>query len=232
MKNLILLLFLCLGTFSFSQEYTDTLHYKSGMIRHVHITKQVGNTIYYDYVNAKGKVISSSVNAGQLKKVQGNVADSNKTIKLKPKSDSIPCYQSNIAFNPGSPFLLGFNITYLSRFGENYRHCLYIPVRATTFLASAFYGEVGVGYAYVLQQNVNMTFFMSFTPTAFFFEDEPGVGLMFAFNGIKNLTPRVTLNGSFGTGPAYVPAIWETPLWFTASVGIGFNVGNNKIINK
>jgi hypothetical protein len=173
----------------------------------------------------------ATVHVGKLKEIGTDEKEGETRVKLKPRTDSIPLYQSNFAINPVSIVLFGLNINYLGRFGENYRHCLYVPARVSSYWGNTFYADLGVGYAYALDQNLNMTFLVSVVPTVYFFDDEAVGGLIFSFMGIKNLTERVTLNGSFGVGPTTRPVI-SIPIFINGFFGVGFNLGDKKIINK
>tara|TARA_B110000908_G_scaffold148091_1_gene180328 strand:- start:3 stop:419 length:417 start_codon:yes stop_codon:yes gene_type:complete len=69
MKLLIALFFLIGSTASFSQsEYTDTIYYKTGFIRAGVIFKESKTAIRYNYLNAKGKVMTTSARKSMLNK--------------------------------------------------------------------------------------------------------------------------------------------------------------------
>jgi hypothetical protein len=226
---LFFVLFICSN--SYSQDYPDTLYYKSGMVRYVKITKTVKNTIYYEYVNTKGRIISSQVSKGSLKSLADGSSEEEQIAQLRPKRDSISASQSNFAINPFSPLLLGFNINYLARFGENYQHCLYIPARISSYFLNTLYADIGIGYAYSLEENENFNFLISAVPTLYVMEDDIFGGLIISLMGIKQLTNVLTLNGSFGVGPV-INSPLNFPLFVNGFIGIGFNLGNKKIINK
>ena len=69
MKFLIALFLLIGSTTSFSQsEYTDTIYYKTGMIRAGIIFKESNTAIRYNYLNNRGKVITTSARKSMLNK--------------------------------------------------------------------------------------------------------------------------------------------------------------------
>lgn len=69
MKLLVALFFLIGSTASFSQsEYTDTIYYKTGFIRAGVIFKESKTAIRYNYLNAKGKVMTTSARKSMLNK--------------------------------------------------------------------------------------------------------------------------------------------------------------------
>ncbi|NRA13825.1 MAG: hypothetical protein HRT57_17930 [Crocinitomicaceae bacterium] len=114
--------------------------------------KPLKNTIHYQYVNPKGPVISSQIKKSSLKFVANDQSEEAQLAQLRVKRDSIPTYRSNFAINSISPLLLGVNVNFLTRFGENYRHSLYVPARISAYLLSFFYADIGLGYAYTLEK--------------------------------------------------------------------------------
>ena len=69
MKFLIAFSFLIISTISFSQsEYTDTIYYKTGLIRAGVIFKESKTAIRYNYSNAKGKVMTTFARKSMLNK--------------------------------------------------------------------------------------------------------------------------------------------------------------------
>lgn len=69
MKFLIALFFLIGSTTSFGQsEYTDTVYYKTGMIRAGIIFKESKTAIRYSYLNNRGKVMTANARKSMLNK--------------------------------------------------------------------------------------------------------------------------------------------------------------------
>lgn len=55
MKNLLIILFLFIAHLTFSQEFTDTIYFKSGEVRAVKIWKESKGSIKYNYSYRGGK---------------------------------------------------------------------------------------------------------------------------------------------------------------------------------
>jgi len=68
MKFLIALSIIISSSFSFGQNNTDTIYYKSGMVRAGHIYKESKIAIRYTYLSDNGKVKTSSVRKSFLNK--------------------------------------------------------------------------------------------------------------------------------------------------------------------
>lgn len=69
MKFLIALGFLIVTSLSFGQkEYTDTIYYKTGLIRAGIIWKESNSSIRYNYLNNRGKVMTATVRKSMLNK--------------------------------------------------------------------------------------------------------------------------------------------------------------------
>ena len=66
MKFLIVSFFLITTSLSFGQTYTDTVAYKTGMVRAVNIIKISGTSIRYQYKNLSGKSMKASVRFSML----------------------------------------------------------------------------------------------------------------------------------------------------------------------
>ena len=67
MKNLLIICLLFCANSVFSQEYTDTIYYKSGLVRYGSIIKDTDAMIKYRYENDMGRVMTTSVRKGMVK---------------------------------------------------------------------------------------------------------------------------------------------------------------------
>ncbi|MFT6502054.1 MAG: hypothetical protein ACJASQ_002179 [Crocinitomicaceae bacterium] len=112
MKFLIVLFILIGSTTSFSQsEYTDTVYYKTGMIRAGIIFKETNTAIRYNYLNNRGKVMTSSARKSMLNKytvgdkensVATDFTSTNLSTTVQSGGDSNPSNQNNTKVRGGA----------------------------------------------------------------------------------------------------------------------------------
>lgn len=244
MKLVLLIFVLFCSNVTFSQEFRDTLFFKNGTIRPARITKIENNFVHYEFIEKNGALVSTIVQKVRLTKISGDYSveyvrkmrEVRERMKdSKPPMDSILSFRHNLAINPVSLVLLGVNICYLAHFGKEYRHCLYVPFRMSTYFRQIFYADFGVGYAFSLTRNREFDLLCSVVPTFYIADDLSASAIVFSLIGKKNITPRVTLNASIGIGPKIHSSdgtLINVPVLGNASFGIGINLGKWKLINR
>lgn len=85
MKTLIIFLFILGAHLTFGQEYTDTIYYKTGMVRSGQIFKETKNSIKYNYLGKNGRIITTTARKSMLNKF--TVGDENSSVASNFVSD-------------------------------------------------------------------------------------------------------------------------------------------------
>lgn len=222
-----LLLFLLQSAVSFSQQFQDTLYYKSGWIRPVTITEIKNRNIYF-LCEGKNGPRKSNISMSKLKGFT-SVNPDFKEIQQSEFKYSIGDPKDTLIYNirPGlisiSPIdigLWGIGLDYSYRFKDSYHSALHIPFRASTFLANTVYFSVGAGYSYYARASSNADFYMTAIPTFVAIDGDLIGAAILGFGTSVYFNENLAFNAYLGAGPAIGATVW-----FDAQVGIGFRFG-------
>lgn len=238
MKNSLIVAFVCFITSVYAQEtHKDTLYYSDGLVRVCTVVMDREKELRIDYYNKKGeaklnrmvpkKDLDQYYYKGELVILKGNNATSK--LNENQRTDTVVVYPSNLSINPFSPAFLGINVVYSNRFGENMDHGISIPFRLLTFYGSTFFINGGAYYDFYAGNNRERSLIVGAGLIGLGIEGEATVGIAFKLGGNSRLRERLNLNYYIGVGPSLNQDL--IPVVFDAHFGLGFNLGNPKIIN-
>ena len=102
MKTLVIAFFLISAHLTFGQDYSDTIYYKTGMVRSGQIFRETKNTIKYNYVGNNGRVITMTARKSMLNKF--TVGDENSSVasNFESANKSSLVETGNSSSNPNS----------------------------------------------------------------------------------------------------------------------------------
>ncbi|MBL7899746.1 MAG: hypothetical protein JNJ99_14500 [Crocinitomicaceae bacterium] len=220
------ILVLLAAGFSFSQNFNDTLYYKSGLERACTINHFDSKNLNYTYVSSKKDTLTHSVKLDQLKYFVIYDSSQVKTFSSKESSvseiigtdslkqtevpDSILIRTHSISVNPLSVPLLAANIHYIWRFGSNRQFGLHIPVRTISPILYngnfAFY--TGAGMSFFISNTEKFSMFLDITPSIYIMAidkspDDLFYSVSFSMGFVRYFNSRLGVSGSIGAGPGF-----------------------------
>lgn len=219
--------FLLLATNAvWSQNFNDTLYFKSGMERACNVNHFDTRNVNYTYISSKNDTLTHSVKLDQLKyfviydssqvktfsSKETSVVETVKSDTLKqvdvPDSIQIRCH--SISLNPLGVPLLAANMQYTWRFGKNKQLGLNIPVRTISPILYngnfAFY--TGAGFSFFISNTEKFSLFLNVTPSIYIFAmdnspDDMLYSVSFSMGFVRYFSQRIGVSGSIGAGPGF-----------------------------
>lgn len=245
MKNILLFAILIISSQAYSQQvavkYYDTLYYSYGLVRPVNIRYIERNTIHFDGITKKGKLVKATVftrdliyyadydSTGQkLLNTDFNILNEKDTSKFTFEIvvDTVLVPQHHLSVNPFSIPLLGLGLDYMYRFGEKKQVAIHFPFRVATLFGNTLYFQTGIGINFFPYISKKISLYAGISTQFFFLEGASGIGIPITMGFITNITKLLTINGYAGIGPLIVGRDnvnrYAVP---EAHIGLGFKFG-------
>jgi hypothetical protein len=253
MKQFTLLSLFFMSLYGFTQpaayQHFDTLFFQSGMLRPCTIDTFKQPTLFYEWTNAKGKRVKSTVSVQSLRyyvdysesgdsllnpEVLHTIKPLEQQEEVVVKMDTVNVPEHHLSINPFSPFLLGINFDYMYRIGYEKKFAIHVPFRYFTLFGNESLIHSGVGFNYIPYNTERFSMYMGMSSQFFHLNRKTVVGFPITVGFVVSLNKLLTINGYAGAGPFLGnPEMWELPLVADVHLGLGFKFGElYKTTNK
>lgn len=206
--------------------FNDTLFYKSGMERPVHITNYDYVKVHFQYVNSKGDTTSSKIPLRTLRSfaVYDNEShlvyesslphtDLHEDLYDRAYLDSVQVAQHQLYFNPFTLVFLSFNGQYRYRFGSKMQHGFIVKSLIASPLLHPLLNELpyqrhyslGFGYEFIPYYGTVMSLGFDFCPTIGYvqFDEPPKIQLPLSLKFDFQLNKSLSLSIEGGGGQLF-----------------------------